>query len=228
MARTRGERGANRPSSATAAAVLEFSQWRKLLRQGRLLADGVPRWCAAADSLSPRSRPQFAFYPRLHHKRAGGRERPQRLSAVVWSRVNSTGALSDGGRFSDPPCNEELDGVTMRLNDRGYQYAKRLIDEGKFVYDLREDWSEHHLSTRLENEFIEKHGFVEYANWFLAVKDEYGEDTRRRYEFPHGDFENAHRCALLAAKSRASQYKHFDVENAAADLVAMIDSRERE
>ena len=118
--------------------------------------------------------------------------------------------------------------MTIKLNDRGYQHGKRLIEEGKFVCDQREDWSEHHLSTRLEKEFVEERGFGEYAKWFLAVDDEYGEDTRPHYEFQHGDFENAHRCALLAAESRAHRYKHFEIEKAAADLLAMIDSQARE
>jgi hypothetical protein len=33
----------------------------------------------------------------------------------------------------------------------------------------------------------------------------------------NGDFENVHRCGILAAQSRAGQDKYLDVENAAAD-----------
>ncbi|MGC1298430.1 MAG: hypothetical protein WA869_25670, partial [Alloacidobacterium sp.] len=50
-------------------------------------------------------------------------------------------------------------------------------------------------------------------------------DTKRHYEFPYGDFEKAHRCRILTAESRAGQYKHFDVENAAAHLHGMIDAK---
>jgi hypothetical protein len=39
-----------------------------------------------------------------------------------------------------------------------------------------------------------------------------------------GDFQDVHRCAVLSAESRAGEYKHFDVENAAAHLHEMIDS----
>jgi hypothetical protein len=37
-----------------------------------------------------------------------------------------------------------------------------------------------------------------------------------------------HRCGILAAQSRASQDKYFDIENAAADLLAVIDKQARE
>jgi hypothetical protein len=117
--------------------------------------------------------------------------------------------------------------MTAKLNERAFEHAKRLIGEGKFFDDEKDAWSEHHPSTRTENDFIEKNGVFEYGNWFLGVNDEYGKESRRYYEFPHGDFENVHRCSILAAQSRAGQGKCFDVENAAADLLAMIDEQAR-
>jgi hypothetical protein len=112
--------------------------------------------------------------------------------------------------------------MTVKLNERAYQHAKRLIREGKFVDDERDAWSDHHLSTLAENEFIEKSGFLEYGKWFLGVNDKYREDTKRYYEFPYGDFENVHRCGILAAQSRAGQDKYGDIENAAAELLSVI------
>jgi hypothetical protein len=117
--------------------------------------------------------------------------------------------------------------MTVKLNDRAYEHAKRLIGEGKFIDDEREAWSDHHPSTLTENDFIEKNGFFEYSKWFLGVNDEYGEESRRHYEFPYGDFENVHRCGILAAQSRAGQDKYFDVENAAADLLTVTDHQAR-
>jgi hypothetical protein len=115
----------------------------------------------------------------------------------------------------------------MKLNGRAYEHAKRLIEEGRFIDDERDAWSDHHPSTQTENEFIEKNGFFEYSKWFLTVNDEYREKSRRHYEFPYGDFENVHRCSILAAQNRAGQDKYFDVENAAADLLAVIDKQTR-
>jgi len=39
---------------------------------------------------------------------------------------------------------------------------------------------------------------------------------------------NVHRCGVLSAESRAGQYKHFDIEKAAAHLHGMIDVVKKE
>jgi hypothetical protein len=117
--------------------------------------------------------------------------------------------------------------MTVKLNGRAYEHATRLIEEGKFIDDEREAWSDHHPSTQMEKEFIDNNGFSEYSKWFLAINDEYHQDKNRHYEFPYGDFETVHRCGILAVQSRAGQDKYFDVENAAADLLAVIDRQAR-
>jgi hypothetical protein len=117
--------------------------------------------------------------------------------------------------------------MSVKLNGRAYEHAKRLIEAGKFIDDERETWSDHHPSTQMEQEFIDKNGFAEYGKWFLAVNDEYRQDKNRHYEFPYGDFENVHRCGILAVQSRAGQDKYSEVENAAADLLAVIDKQAR-
>ena len=113
--------------------------------------------------------------------------------------------------------------MAIKLNDRSYEHAQRLIKDGKFVLDERDDWSEHQPSTRQENEFIEQHGLDEYQKWYLGEDEEEAEGTKARHKFPYGDFENVHRCGVLAAESRAGQYKHFDIQTAAADLRGMLD-----
>ena len=118
--------------------------------------------------------------------------------------------------------------MTVKLNGRACEHARRLIKEGKFIDDERDAWSDHHPSSQTENEFIEKNGFSIYSKWFLAVNDEYIEESRRHYEFPYGDFENVHRCGILAAQGRAIQEKYLEVEDAAADLLAVIDKQARE
>jgi hypothetical protein len=112
----------------------------------------------------------------------------------------------------------------MKLNQRAYDQAKKLIADGKFVLDDRDDWSEHQPSTRDENRFIEKHGMDDYALWHLGLNEDQPAENKGRYRFPYGDFEAVHRCAVLAAESRAGQYKHFDIERAAAHLHGMLDA----
>jgi hypothetical protein len=53
-------------------------------------------------------------------------------------------------------------------------------------------------------------------------------NTKGRHEFSYGDFENVHGCGVLTAESRACQYKHFDIENAAAHLHGTIDAKHSE
>ena len=117
--------------------------------------------------------------------------------------------------------------MTVKLNNRAYDYAKGLIQEGKFVFDERDSWSEHRPSAQKENEFIQQHGMTEYGRWYLGINDERSEDTKGHYEFPYGDFENVHRCGVITAESRAGQYKHYDIENAAAHLHGMIDAEHK-
>ncbi len=113
--------------------------------------------------------------------------------------------------------------MAVKVNDNSYEYAQRLIKDGKYVLDERDDWSEHQPTAQRENEFIEEHGFDEYQRWYLGEDDDQAEGTKARYKFPYGDFEKVHRCGALAAESRAGQYKHPDVEAAAAHLLEMLE-----
>jgi hypothetical protein len=115
--------------------------------------------------------------------------------------------------------------MAARLNRRSVDHAKALIEAAQFVDDERDAWSEHQPTAERENDFIQQHGWAEYATWHLGLDDEAGEETKERYKFPYGDFEKAHRCGLLAAESRAGQYKYLDIERAAAELHELIDAQ---
>lgn len=114
--------------------------------------------------------------------------------------------------------------MATRLHKAGYKHAQKLVNSGNVVIDERDDWSEHQPSTAQENEFIREHGIAEYGKWHLAADDDEPDDRKAHYKFPYGDFRNIHRCALLTAESRAGQYKHFEIERAAAHLHGMIDA----
>jgi hypothetical protein len=118
--------------------------------------------------------------------------------------------------------------MTVKLNRNGFDHAKELIDSGRLVFDDRDAWSEHQPSAQQENDFIERQGIEAYAKWHLGIDEGKHAHTKGRYEFPYGDFSNVHRCGVLSAESRAGQYKHFDIENAAAHLHGMIDARASE
>jgi hypothetical protein len=118
--------------------------------------------------------------------------------------------------------------MAVTLNRRAFEHAKELINDGTFVFDERDAWSERQPSTQQENEFIRLHGSAEYGKWYLGINGERPEDTKGHYEFPYGDFKKVHRCGVLTAESRAGQYKHYDIENAAAHLHGMMDARKPE
>ena len=71
---------------------------------------------------------------------------------------------------------------------------------------------------------VAEHGLSEYAKWYLGIDTEQDEDNKGRYRFPYGDFKDVHRCGVLSAESRAAQYKHDDIESAAAHLHGMLDA----
>src|SRR4030081_3907607 len=84
--------------------------------------------------------------------------------------------------------------MAVTLNRRAYEHAKELINEGRFVFDERDDWSEHQPSALQESEYIRLHGFAEYGKCFLGINDERPENTKAHYAFPLRRFQ---RCSPL-------------------------------
>jgi hypothetical protein len=114
--------------------------------------------------------------------------------------------------------------MPVKLNRPAYEFAEQRIKDGHYVADDRDDWSEHQPTAAQENEFIEAHGWREYSRWHLGTDDDASEETKGRYKFPFGDFEDVHRCGVLAAESRAAQQEYDDIESAAAHLHGMIEA----
>ena len=117
--------------------------------------------------------------------------------------------------------------MAVKLHKRAFEHAANLIEQGKFVFDEKDMWSEHQPSAQEENEYSRAHGFGDYGKWYLGIDTDEDEETKGRYTFPYGDFERVHRCGVLAAESRAGQYKYEDIEQAAAHLHGMIDAAKR-
>ena len=113
--------------------------------------------------------------------------------------------------------------MSIKLNRLSYASAQKLIRNRQCVLDERGDWTDHRPAKTAEEKFIEQLGFAKYAKWHLGEDDEISESNKRRYKFPYGDFNNVHRCAVFAAEARAGQYKHMDIELAAAHLHGMLE-----
>jgi hypothetical protein len=119
---------------------------------------------------------------------------------------------------------QEHEAMSVTLHSSAYEYAQKLIRNRRCVLDQRSDWTDHKPPRSGEKKFIEEYGLAEFGKWHLGEDDEEAEGSKRRYKFPYGDFKSVHRCAILAAESRAGQYKYTDIELAAAHLLGMLDA----
>ena len=113
--------------------------------------------------------------------------------------------------------------MSIHLNKKALEQARKLVEKGDVVRDDRDDWSEHAPSADDENRFIEKNGWDEYALWHLGEDPEKSEETKGRFSFPYGDFRKVHRCAVLALESRAAQNDHDDIARESKRLRELID-----
>src|SRR3977135_3511294 len=77
-------------------------------------------------------------------------------------------ALSASSCRLGRPIEQEAS-MAVTLNRRAFEHAKKLIGEGKFVFDERDAWSEHQPSTKEENELIRLHGLPESGRGGVGV-----------------------------------------------------------
>ena len=110
--------------------------------------------------------------------------------------------------------------MPVRLNKRGLDHARRLIDANHYVKDS--DWGEAQPDADAENAKVERDGYDGFGEWHLAEDTGENEDTKGRYMFPFGDFDRLHRSALTAAKQRAGEWDYDDVLKAADELLEKI------
>lgn len=116
--------------------------------------------------------------------------------------------------------------MAIRLNETALRQARALVRDGAVVRDDRDDWSEHAPTADQENRFIEEHGWTEYRHWHLGIDDGEDEETKQAYSFPYGDFRKVHRCGVISLESRAGQFDHDEIRDAAKKLLELIDAEE--
>jgi hypothetical protein len=112
----------------------------------------------------------------------------------------------------------------MKLNKVALNHAKSLIRRGKYIHET--DWSEDQPSAEEENRFLDKHGWGDYSKWYLGLDTGEKSQTKGHFAFPYGDFKKVHRDGVIAAKQRAAQNDYHAIEQAADELLEMIDERE--
>ncbi len=113
--------------------------------------------------------------------------------------------------------------MAIEVNKAGFEQAKRLISEG--AVDKEREWHLMEPTPESEDAYLASvdDNMDEYGKWFLAINTEKTPGTKGYYEFPYGDFKAICRSGVIAAKQRAGQYHHADVEAAAGALLDLID-----
>ena len=114
--------------------------------------------------------------------------------------------------------------MTVKLNETALRHARSLVRDGEEVRDERDDWSDDQPGADEENAFIEDHGWTEYRHWHLGIDDGENDETKGAYSFPYGDFRKVHRCGVIALESRAGQFDHDEIRDAARKLLELIDA----
>lgn len=112
--------------------------------------------------------------------------------------------------------------MAIEANREAVEFARQMIEDGRYVLDEHGDWDEINPDTDEENNFIRDRGMKAYANWHLGIKVGGSEEDKTTYSFPYGDYHKVYRSGLIAAEERAAQYHHGAVEQAAKDLLALL------
>jgi len=111
--------------------------------------------------------------------------------------------------------------ASYTVNPDAVAHAEKLIRGGQYVLDS--DWGEVQPDAKLQNAYLAKHSWQEYAAWHLGLTEDANDETKARHAFVFGDFRRVHRTALIACVYRASEWRHKEVELAAHDLLQVLD-----
>jgi hypothetical protein len=109
------------------------------------------------------------------------------------------------------------------LNEAAVAYARSLVDKRQYVLDS--DWGAVQPKADVQNAYLEKHGWDEYAAWYLGLTIGAADETKARYAFVYGDFRRIHRTGLIACVYRAAEFRHKEIELAAHDLLQYLDEK---
>jgi hypothetical protein len=107
------------------------------------------------------------------------------------------------------------------LNESAVRRARELIDARQYVLDS--DWGDVQPDAEVQNAYLERHSWDDYALWHLGLTEGASEQTKARHAFVFGDFRRVHRSGLIACVYRASEWRHKAVELAAHDLLQQLD-----
>ena len=119
------------------------------------------------------------------------------------------------------PVSEGVRKIVEFINSHSKSNRRKLIDARQYV--LNGDWGQVQPNAEVENKFLERHSWDEYASWHLGLTDGAKNETKARYAFVYGDLRRVHRSGLIACVYRAAEWRHKQIELAAHDLLQHLD-----
>ncbi len=109
-----------------------------------------------------------------------------------------------------------------KTNPKGIAHANSLIESG----DVKEPDSWERPSVEIENAYIEKNGWGEFAKWFLGVDTSEDAETKGHYGYIYtSDFKTVDRQGLRAIRQRAAQNGLTSIFAAAGKMIEKIDAK---
>jgi hypothetical protein len=108
------------------------------------------------------------------------------------------------------------------VNPAAVEHCRRLIGSRQYVLDS--DWGDVQPRAAVENIYLERHSWADYASWYLGLTEGAADGTKARHAFVYGDFRRVHRSGLIACVYRAAEWRHKDVERAAYELLQELDA----
>jgi hypothetical protein len=111
--------------------------------------------------------------------------------------------------------------ASYTVNKAAVEHARALIEARQYV--LNSDWGSVQPDAEVQNAYLAKHTWDEYARWHLGLTEGARDETKARYAFVYGDLRRLHRTGLIACVYRASEWRHKEIELAAHDLLQLLD-----
>ena len=111
--------------------------------------------------------------------------------------------------------------ATYAVNPDAVAHVRSLIETKQYVLDS--DWGDVQPAAVMQNAFLDRHSWDDYAAWHLGLTEGANDETKARYAFVCGDLRRVHRSGLIACVYRAAEWRHKKVELAAHELLQLLD-----
>jgi len=114
--------------------------------------------------------------------------------------------------------------MAIILNRDALAHAEKLISAGE-VEKVDSNWAAEKPTQDELVKFINTHSMAEYGLWFLGKNNQYPENAKEHYVYPHGDLKEVQRCALVDSMKETEKNGLKEIAHAAKRLLDMIDKK---